>query len=251
MIPFPDEPGRVETRIVARHSLARRLAAHTRRSRALDPRHAPRALVSTCQPLCSRALTAAGSAAGFADLRLEIHPALVEIHLRQPHPHAIRESERTVRALASQPVPHRIEMEVVGSQRADVHKAFDEYVVEGDEDSEGGDPGDRRIEHLAQLVQHELALEPRDRVARRVVGPALGHRAVVAEHRQGRTPSRLEVTGTATPQRVADRTMHDEIGITSDRRGEMGRRHGGRDRSARRCPARTPPATVNATSRSG
>ena len=62
-----------------------------------------------------------------------------------------------------------------------MHQAFDEDVVEGDEDAEGHDRRDAAGELLADAILHVVALEPGFDVARGLVGAALGGRAVQAD----------------------------------------------------------------------
>ena len=71
------------------------------------------------------------------------------------------------------------------------------------------------------FAEHELALQPRDRIPGRIVGAPLGHRAMIADRRQRRAGSRLEVPGTVASQHVTDCTVHDDVGIAPDGRGEV------------------------------
>ena len=176
-IPFHQRPDRMHPEdqlslghasSVAPRTLYRRLDSRPRRS------DRPRTAGFAMTALSTTVLLSHG---------FEINAALVEVHARHANPNPIAKPERTSRALSAQPMSNRIEVEVVGPQCADVNETLDEHVIEGDEDSEGGDTGDGRVELLAQLLEHELALEPRDRVARRVIGAAFGHRAVIADRR--------------------------------------------------------------------
>ena len=84
-------------------------------------------------------------------------------------------------ALADHRVAPGVEVEVVAAELGDVDEAVDVEVVERDEDAEARHAADRAVEALADLVLHEVALEPVLDVARRVVGAPLGERAVHAE----------------------------------------------------------------------
>ena len=72
-------------------------------------------------------------------------------------------------------------MEVIAAELGHVHEAVDVEAVERDEDAEARDAADRAVEALADLVLHEIALEPVLDIAGRVVGAALGERAMHAE----------------------------------------------------------------------
>ncbi|VVD93871.1 hypothetical protein PTE30175_01695 [Pandoraea terrae] len=74
-----------------------------------------------------------------------------------------------------------------------MHKTFDEQVVELHKDAERRHGADRAAVFLAQLVAHEIALEPRFHIARRLVGTTLVGRTVQAEF----VPDRIALVGRA------------------------------------------------------
>ncbi|EXI77174.1 MAG: hypothetical protein AW12_03136 [Candidatus Accumulibacter sp. BA-94] len=113
-------------------------------------------------------------------------------------------------------VTRGVELEVLVAQFRNVHQAFDVDLIESDEDAEGDDGGDRSGEGLADPLTHVVALEPVADVARRLVGAALGQRAVHADFLP--LARRVRPAG----ERCLDRAVHQQIGVAADRRGEMG-----------------------------
>ena len=115
---------------------------------------------------------------------------------------------------------HRIVLVVVPRQVGDVYQTFDVQLIELDEETERRHAGDVRAVLLADLVHHELALERLFRIAGRFVGTALVVGTVFAQ----RHHIVLAVTVVATlllAEDVLDATMHQQIRITPDRRGEV------------------------------
>ena len=111
----------------------------------------------------------------------------------------------------------RVEVEVVAPELGYVDEPVDVELVERDENAEARHAADRSAEGLADLVLHEVALQPVLDVARCLVGAALGLRAMRAElgpGRSGRPVLRLREHG-------LDRAMHEQIGVAADRRREM------------------------------
>ena len=111
----------------------------------------------------------------------EIDLRALEVDARDLHADAAGELEHAAAALADQRVAHGVEVEIVAAELGDVHEAVDVEAVERHEQAEARDAADRAGERLADLVLHEVALEPVLDVARRVVGAPLGQRAVHAE----------------------------------------------------------------------
>ena len=131
---------------------------------------------------------------------------------------------------------NRVEVVVVGRQRGHMHQALDVDVAQFDENAETGHRGDHTGEGLTNTILHELALEPVDHVAGRLVGATLGHRALLAEFFQGRLviridaclghdrrPRTLNVLGVALgTDHAANGSMHQQVRVATDRRGEVG-----------------------------
>ncbi len=163
--------------------------------------------------------------------------ATVEVDPGDLHGHAVTQPIGGAAAIAAQLVALGLELVVVRGQRADVHQPFDEIVVQAYEDAELSHRGDLATEHLADLVSHELALQPVLDVTGRLIGAALGHRTVLAEldhlyvgvgapalrrlDRRIFDPLDVAALLPAANHR-ADGAVHDQIGVATDRRGEVG-----------------------------
>src|SRR5262245_9442437 len=111
----------------------------------------------------------------------EIDLGRLEIDACHRDSDAARKLEDAPGALADERVSRCIEMEVVATELGHVHEAVDREIVERDEDPEACHAADRAGERLADLVLHEVALEPRLDVARRVVGAPFGERTMLAQ----------------------------------------------------------------------
>ncbi|MNS73432.1 hypothetical protein D3C72_1068740 [compost metagenome] len=136
-----------------------------------------------------------------------------------------------------------------------MHQPFDIEFVELYEDAERGNRADRAGEVAAELVAHEVALQPGFHVTRGLVGPALVRRAVQAQL----VPDRLIALGPGgrvlrlllgvgrihaarlgrdgrvqfgarrerrlilgVRQHGLDRAVHEQVGIAADRAREVG-----------------------------
>ena len=110
-----------------------------------------------------------------------------------------------------------VELEVVLAELGDMHQAFDVDRVEGDENAEGGHCRNGAFELLADALLHEEALEPVLDVARRLVGTALGARAVQADV----VPAADRLVF-FLGEHGLDGAVHEQVGIAPDRRGEVG-----------------------------
>ncbi|MDR8762404.1 hypothetical protein FEP90_04105 [Burkholderia multivorans] len=111
----------------------------------------------------------------------EVDLARVEIDAAHLHAHAVRQPIADARAFAAQLVLDLVVLEVVGTEFRHVHEPFDEQRVELHEDAERRDAVHHAAVLLAELVAHEIALQPGFDVARRLVRAALVRRAVQAE----------------------------------------------------------------------
>ena len=83
------------------------------------------------------------------------------------------------------------------------------------------DAGDVAVELVADLVRHEADLLPLHQLALGVVGAALAFGRVARDLRQVLGQLLLALLGHAAVARLAQRAMHDEVGIAADRRGEV------------------------------
>jgi hypothetical protein len=101
-----------------------------------------------------------------------------------------------------------------------MHQSLHVDVRQFHEKSEGGHRADHAVEALTDLVHHVLALQPVHHVPRRVVGPSLGHRTMLAQGPH-LADTIVELGWFAAPQPVTDSPVYQQVGITPDRRGEM------------------------------
>ena len=111
---------------------------------------------------------------------------------------------------------------VVVRHRRDVHHALDEVLDQLDEQPERRDAGDVAFEFVADLVRHEADLLPLDQLALRLVGAALPFRRVTRDVGQIFRQLFAPIGVHPAVPRFTQRTVHDEIRITADRRREMG-----------------------------
>ena len=102
-------------------------------------------------------------------------------------------------------------MEVVRPQLGNVHQTLGVDLVQRDEDAELGHGAYRTGKILADLVLHEVTLEPVGDVARGLVRAALGLRAVSPEI--GPAAGRIG----AAFEHGLDGAMHQQVGIAADR----------------------------------
>ena len=95
-------------------------------------------------------------------------------------------------------------------------------IVELDEDTEGCDAADDAGEFLADELRHVLDLLHVRRLALCLDGDALALRSVVRNLRQHRAQLRLALCrDAARRKRLAQQTVHDEVRIAANRRGEV------------------------------
>ena len=130
--------------------------------------------------------------------------------------HAVAQAITLAGALAEHHVLGLVVVEVVLAEFGDVNQAFDEDVVDRDEHAEAGHRADGAVVFVADAVLHEIGLQPGVDIAGGVVGAALGHRAVGADFHQALGGQFLAL------QHGLDAAMHQQVGITADRRGEVG-----------------------------
>src|SRR5690606_12161949 len=105
-------------------------------------------------------------------------------------------------------------------QVGDVHQAVNHQVGQLHEQAEVGDARHDALELFANLVFHELALEPGLDFTSGIFRPALvrGTDGAKALH----FAARVVVTAClAPPQDVADSPVHQQVRVTPDRRGEV------------------------------
>ena len=152
--------------------------------------------------------------------QFEVDLAIVQRYPGNLNTHPVTQTVDTARTLTHQPVADRVVVIIIVGQSGNMYKALDIHAIELDEDAERGHRTDGALEHLAHLVEHVLALEPVDHVARGLVGTAVGHRAMIADHQHvlmgvGKIP------GLAPGQHMTYRAVHEQVGIAPDRRSEM------------------------------
>src|SRR6476620_8794084 len=145
----------------------------------------------------------------------EVDLRAVEVHPYQLDAQAIAEPVALPGAFPHELVLRALEVVVIVAQLGDVHQPFDIELVERDEDTEGGNRADTAHERFAHFVAHVIRLQPVHHVPGCLVGATLGHGAVRTE----RMPIAWLVA-LALEHRL-DRTVHEKVGVTADRRGEM------------------------------
>ena len=94
---------------------------------------------------------------------------------------AIRHAVADARALAAQLVLDLVVLEVIRAEFGDMHQPFDEQRIQLHEDAERRHAVDHAAVFLAELVAHEIALEPGFDVARGFVGTAFIRRTMQPE----------------------------------------------------------------------
>ena len=165
------------------------------------------------------------------------------------------EREPHAGALAAQLLTCLVESEIVASEFSDVHQTLDIHGIERDEQTESRHRADRAAEFLAQELAHVLALEPRLDITACLVGAAFIGTAMQARSLPGlhfgRFLARLDAGSLDTcccglfepagefflcfarsgqrgklialvAQDGLDDTVHQQIGVTSNRAGEVG-----------------------------
>src|SRR5262245_29907035 len=85
-------------------------------------------------------------------------------------------------------VARAIAREVILTERRHVQQAIDLQAVELHEDSEVDNARHDPVVRLADVLLHVIALEPRDRAARRFIGATLAKGAVLAQDWQWPLP---------------------------------------------------------------
>src|SRR3990172_11481085 len=155
--------------------------------------------------------TTLGGLAGFGARhpgQFEINLGFVQVHAHHAHAHLVAEAVDLARALAHQAMMRRVEVIVIIAQRRDMHQAVHVDLDQLYENPEIGDTADITVEFLADLVHHELGLEPAHHLARGLVGAAFGQRTVLA----------LLLGQLHRDLLVA---VHQQVRVAAYRRGEM------------------------------
>ena len=116
---------------------------------------------------------------------------------------------------------NRIPAEVIRAEGTHVEEPLDLELGNLHEQAEIGDARHDGIEGLAELVLHELALEPVQRVPGRLVRAAFHGGTQLAEllHLGAIVDKR---TGRSAAQQMPDTPVHQQVRVAPDRRGEMG-----------------------------
>src|SRR5690606_765035 len=178
-------------------------------------------------------LTNAGLAAT-AD-QLEIDLALIQVDTHYAHLDAVAQAEATSATLTGKAVMQRVEVVVITRHRRHVNQSFDVDIRQLYEQTKAGYCGDDPREALTFTILHELALEPVDDIASRLVGATLGHRTLLTKLLQSRLVIRIDTrlghrgrALTAHMRSLATRTnnaangaMDQQVRIAPDWRGEV------------------------------
>src|SRR2546428_523537 len=161
----------------------------------------------------------------------EVH--LAHLHVDADHLHfdLVAKTIDLVRVLASEQVRTLHEPVIVVRHRRHVHEPFDEVLDQLDEQTECRYAGDVAFELIADFVGHELHFFPLHELTLGIVAAAFHLRRISRHLRQllGQLFPRVIVySGGPCPPvaqqpmpRSTKRAMDDEVGITTDRRGEM------------------------------
>jgi hypothetical protein len=126
-------------------------------------------------------------------------------------PAAVTEAIAFCRALAKHLMPDAVVLKVILAELRNMHQPLDIDLVEGDKDAERYHRRNRSGKGLADSVTHVVTLQPVADVARRLVGTALGLRAVHAD-----LGPFARCVARAGECRL-DRAMYQEVRIAPDR----------------------------------
>src|SRR5690606_1369220 len=113
--------------------------------------------------------------------------------------------------------PGTIAREIVGTETAHVDETVDLQPLHANEQAEIDDTRDDHVELFTDLVLHVLAFQPGQRIASRLLGATLRERAMQTELLQ-RLNERVCI---AAVQDMTNATMHDQVRIAANRRGEV------------------------------
>src|SRR5690606_5995666 len=195
---------------------------------------APDAAAAACEPHASRKRSNLRSSAASSTLpraanllragtrlsELEIDLALVDDHVDEPHAQMISELEHASAARADHAKAGAVAREVIGAERAHVNQSIDLQPFHAREQAEIDDARYDDIELFADLILHVLTLEPRQRIARRLIRSAFGKRTLLAElHHLIGGP--VERSAVAAAKHMTNTAMDHQVGIPPDGRREM------------------------------
>ena len=151
----------------------------------------------------------------------EIDLPPLEVHANHLHAHLVAEPVDLVRVLAVQRVAAVEIAVVVVGHAGDVHQALDEVLDQLDEQPERRHARDVAVELVADLVGHEPHLAPLQQFPLGVVGAALALGGVPRD--LGQFLVDLLAPRLVDPAAAvrAQQTVHDQVGIPANRRGEV------------------------------
>ena len=175
----------------------------------------------------------------------EIDLAGIQIHSADLHLHAGAGGVAQAGALAAQLLPHFVELEIFAAQLGDVNHALDVERIELHEQAKAGHGADGAGKLLTQMLAHIAALEPGLNIPRGLVGAALICAAMGTNDFPaldlGGSLGRIDGLGTTRPlgrhrhihlagievvalvrQNRLDDPVHQQVGITPNRAGEVG-----------------------------
>ena len=139
----------------------------------------------------------------------------------QPHPERIAQPGDGPAPAVGQPNPVRIDTKGPGPDGRERHQRAGAGLVQPDEQAGAGDPGDRRREFPAHPVGQEDRAQPVRRVAFGGGGAPLGA-GYVGGRRFRPLLSAAVGPALAETARGDQGTVHHEVRVTPDRRGEVG-----------------------------
>ncbi len=159
----------------------------------------------------------------------KIDLAFIQIDPCHLHPNAVSQTETAPPLLSGQLMAYRIKVVVVVLQCSDMDQSIHKDLIQCDKEAKTGDPTHHTIKLLSHVVHHVFTFQPLGRIPGCIIGPSLGCGTLLSEAAHI-LPA---VTKTGAPlfhhranhsgiQQVSYGTMDQQIGITTDRRGEVG-----------------------------
>ena len=142
---------------------------------------------------------------------------LDRVHFVEKHVHTVADGELATGALADDLAGVLMKHIAITGQRVNGDQAFDEQILQLDEESETGGADDERAEFLAHAVLHEFRFLPLHQFPLRVCCAAFGLGTFVGD---GGELLGCEGVSLAIQERT-ENAMHHEIGIAANGRSEM------------------------------
>src|SRR6516165_4279299 len=142
--------------------------------------------------------------------------------LDQPHRDAIAEAVRLAALSADQGMAVLVVAEIIGADGARRDEAVGAGVVELDEQAGAGGARDVALEGRADAVGEEMGEQAVEGLAFGFHGAALGSRDLRADLAERGDVLLLRQAAVAEPHGADEAAVDDEVGVTANRRGEMG-----------------------------